>query len=57
MKIREDKGKTQKEVAESIGVAPNYLWMIESGQRNPSVKTAKKIADDLEFEWKLFFEN
>jgi putative transcriptional regulator len=30
--------------------------MIENGERIPSVGTAKKIAEILNFDWTLFFE-
>ncbi|MCL2575512.1 MAG: helix-turn-helix transcriptional regulator [Defluviitaleaceae bacterium] len=32
------------------------LHFIENGQRQPSISTAKKIAQTLDFDWKLFFE-
>lgn len=31
--------------------------MIESGDRKPTVKTAKKIAAALGFDWTLFFDD
>ena len=44
---REKKGLSQKEVAESIGVAKSTYSLYESGNREPNVKTIKKIADIL----------
>lgn len=43
-KYREQKGYTQEELAEKIGVTPTYIGFIEQGLRNPSLKTADKIA-------------
>ena len=44
---REKKGLSQKEVAESIGVAKSTYSLYESGNREPNVQTIKKIADIL----------
>ncbi len=44
---REKQGLSQKEVAESIGVAKSTYSLYESGNREPNVKTIKKIADIL----------
>lgn len=42
---RERLGMSQKEVAESIGVAKSTYSLYESGNREPNVQTIKKIAD------------
>ena len=44
---RERKGISQKEMAESIGVAKSTYSLYESGNREPNVQTIKKIADIL----------
>lgn len=44
---RERRNMTQKEVADSIGVAKSTYSLYESGQREPNVQTIKKIADIL----------
>ena len=44
---REKKNMTQKEVADSIGVAKSPYSLYESGNREPNVQTIKKIADTL----------
>lgn len=44
---RERKGLSQKDVAESIGVAKSTYSLYESGNREPNVQTIKKIADIL----------
>jgi putative transcriptional regulator len=43
-KIREEKGYTQQQVAEFLGISVNYLRKIEGGKRNPSLKLAVRIA-------------
>lgn len=54
--LRERKGLNQQQLAESVGVSREYITMIESGQRNPSVNLAKKIAIFFNIEWTLFFD-
>jgi transcriptional regulator with XRE-family HTH domain len=44
---RERKGISQKDLAESIGVAKSTYSLYESGNREPNVQTIKKIADAL----------
>lgn len=44
---REYRGMTQKEVAESAGVAKSTYSLYESGGREPNVETIKKLADIL----------
>lgn len=44
---RERRNMTQKEVADSIGVAKSTYSLYESGNREPNVQTIKKIADTL----------
>ncbi len=55
-KARLAKGMTLKQVAQETGVAECYISLIESGERRPSVETAKKIAGTLGFAWTRFFE-
>ncbi|PTQ56097.1 MAG: hypothetical protein BSOLF_0839 [Candidatus Carbobacillus altaicus] len=54
--LRKQKGMTQDEVAKKIQINRSFYTQIENGVRNPSVDTAKKIADVLSFNWTLFFE-
>lgn len=42
--LREKNNYTQKEVAESTGVAVNYISMLESGIRNPSDSLKEKLS-------------
>jgi putative transcriptional regulator len=54
-KIRNDKGMTHQAVADGCNIERSFYTQIETGQRNPSVETAKKIASVLNFEWTIFF--
>lgn len=46
---------THDDVAIEAKISRQYYGMIESGQRNPSVEMAKRIARVLKFDWTLFF--
>ncbi len=54
--IRNDRRLTQCEVATLADISQSHYAAIENCVRMPSVKTAKKIADVLGFEWTRFFE-
>lgn len=43
-KLRKQQGLTQEQLADKIRVTSTYIGFIEQGQRNPSIKTADKIA-------------
>lgn len=43
-RIRIEKGYSQKEFAEKLGVAKSTYCMYESGNREPNVQTIKKIS-------------
>lgn len=45
--VRLAKGLTQKDVAYNVGLDPNYIGLIERGQRNPSFTSILKIANGL----------
>lgn len=44
-RAREQRGYSQKEVAEKIGVAKSTYSLYESGNREPNVQTIKKLSD------------
>lgn len=44
-KLREEKRLTQQELAEEMGLAQSTIAMIESGKKEGSTKTLKKLAD------------
>lgn len=37
--------KTQKEIADLVGITTSHYGFIENGDRQPSLKVARKIAD------------
>ena len=48
--------KTQAALAKQIGIAQSTYAGIESGKRGVGVKTAKRIAAVLGFDWTRFIE-
>jgi transcriptional regulator with XRE-family HTH domain len=54
---RTKKEMTQFDVARRAGISRTTYAMIETGNRNPSVSVAKRIAKTLGFDWTLFFDN
>lgn len=46
---REQKGLSQKDVAEKIGVAKSTYSLYESGSREPNVQTIKKLQMSLAY--------
>lgn len=49
--------KTQSEVVIASELSRSMYTQIETGDRTPSVATAKRIAEVLEFDWILFFKD
>lgn len=47
---------TQNDVALLVRMSRQGYGFIETGERNPSVKMAKKIAKVLKVDWTRFFE-
>lgn len=56
VEIRKSYNLTQKRIARMIGISQPVYNRIERGTQNPSVKTAKRIAQMFGFEWTKFFE-
>lgn len=56
VRIRKSQGKFGREVAHDAGITTQMYSAIETGERSPSVKVAKRIAAVLGFDWTLFFE-
>ena len=54
--LRKEKKLTQLQIASECGISRQYYGFVEQGDRNVPVKTAKKIAEVLGFEWQKFFE-
>lgn len=55
--IRQKKGYTQKSIASKVGIAKTTYSSYEQGHRQPSVNSAKKIAEVLEIPWTIFFDH
>lgn len=53
---RKEKGLTQAELAQRVGIAQRTVAAYESGERRPSVEVAKKIAQELGIRWTDFYE-
>lgn len=49
-------GYSHQQVADESGITRQFYGMIESGDRQPSAKVAKRIADLLGVNWTIFFE-
>ena len=53
-KIRQEKGLSQKELGEKLGVSQQMIGQWETGKANPKIETIQKIADALEVElWEI----
>lgn len=48
--IREEEGKSQSELGESVGLNANRIQQYENGARNPKFELCKQIAEALEVE-------
>lgn len=55
--IRAKSGLTQNEVANAAGISRVSYCNIEIGRRKPSVPVAKRIAQVLNFDWTLLFDD
>lgn len=55
--LRKSKGLTQSEIAKKVKRTRQFIGMIENGTANPSPEIAKAIAELLEIDWPIFFEN
>jgi transcriptional regulator with XRE-family HTH domain len=40
--VRNKRGLKLREIADAVGVTVNYIWLIENGQRKPSVGALNK---------------
>ena len=52
---RKEKGLTQAELAQRVGIAQRTVAAYENGERRP-VKVAKKIGEVLGIFWTVFYE-
>ena len=53
--LRIRKNMTQSQISEACGISLSYYSLIENGERDLPVKTAKKIAKALKFKWSKFY--
>lgn len=53
--IRTERGLNQGQAADTCGISRTYYLRIEGG-KVPPIGTAKKIAEGMGFDWKLFYE-
>jgi transcriptional regulator with XRE-family HTH domain len=53
--LRKQKNYNQKQFCKIVGITHNYLSLIESSKREPSIKVLKKIADELETPFAVLF--
>lgn len=56
-KLREAAKLTQAELAARAGISQQAVGMIEKGKRNPSARTAIRLAAVLEIDWTRFFDD
>lgn len=54
--LRQKRGLTQEALAEKINLSPNFIGMIERGNRNTSVDNVFKIAKALDVSLAEFFK-
>ncbi len=54
--LRLDKNLTQLELAEILDMSPNFIGMIERGERNTTVENVFKIARALGIKPSILFE-
>lgn len=54
--LRKQRGLTQDQLSEIIGIDPKHVSRIEVGRSFPSLDTLEKIASALNVEFKDFFE-
>lgn len=55
--LRVERDLTQLELAEILDMSPNFVGMIERGERNTTVENVFKIARALNIKPDSFFEN
>jgi len=58
IRLRKDRKMSQQQVAEILGITRSFYGMIETGDRNPTLNLAKRIAElfqvDIE---EIFFDD
>ena len=54
--LRQDKGWSQERLANEASMHRTYMWGIEQGVRNPSIRHLTRIADALKISLSILFE-
>lgn len=54
--LRLDRNLTEQQIADRACIAQPFYHNIEAGNKNPSPRTAKRIAEALGFDWTRFFD-
>lgn len=57
IEARKERGKTQAVFATELGIAQSTLAAYETGDKRPSVETAKKIGLAIGQPWARFFDD
>jgi transcriptional regulator with XRE-family HTH domain len=55
--LRTARGWSQERLAEEAGMHRTYMWGIEQGVRNPSLRHLVRLADALSLPLRLLFED
>lgn len=55
-KLRNEKGVTQRQLAEAVNYSSSYIGDLESNRTNPSIKTLEILARYFDTEMGYFFE-
>ena len=53
--IRSSAGVKQQELATRLGVSKNYISLLESGKREPSISFLRRLSGELEVPMGMFF--
>ena len=53
--LRKNKGLTQGNLCEMVGITQSYLSQVENGNKEPSIYVVKKIANALEIPMAMLF--
>lgn len=56
IKLRKERGLSQYQLADMVGISRSYYSEIEVGAKTPGGRTAKKLADFLGFDMDVFYE-
>lgn len=54
--LRKKKGWSQEELADKADMHRTYMWGIEQGRRNPSLRHLTRIADALDVDLAALFD-